>query len=136
MEDRDKTSSTVGDREGGDGFPCVVGDDSESAMRSVKGVECVPAEGLTHSPADRDGLDSHSVVPVFTRKRIPTKVAAKVEPGENEKLAIRLEESASSGLSEFRRFPVLAGSEGLAHKKSELCSHQISHWRECPWCDD
>ena len=71
-------------------------------MRSVKGAECVPAEGLTHSPVDRDGLDSHSVVPVFSWKRLPTKVAAKVEPGENDKLAIRLDESASSGLSEFR----------------------------------
>ena len=56
MEDHDKTSSTAGDRDGEEGFTCVVEDDAESSMRSVKGAECVPAEGLMHSPVDRDGL--------------------------------------------------------------------------------
>ena len=58
------------------------------------------SEWLTRTHAFRKGSKNSSVVPVFIRKRLPTKVAAKNEPGETEKSAIRLVESGFSRTSE------------------------------------
>ena len=60
------------------------------------------SEGLTRTHAVRKGSKNSSVVPALTRKRLPTKVATKIEPGETEKSAIRLDETGFSKTSESR----------------------------------
>ena len=42
------------------------------------------SEGLMRSQAVRKGFKNSSVVPALTRKRLSTKVAAKIEPGETD----------------------------------------------------
>ena len=64
---------------------------AEDVMERV-GEDGEQSEGLTRTHAVRKGSKCSSVVPALTRKRFPTKVAAKIEPGETEKSAIRLDE--------------------------------------------
>ena len=78
-------------------------DGSESSTRFLKkSTDHVQVEGLTHFPAVRDGSKFPSVVAALTRKRIPTKIAVKLELADIEKSTERPDESEKS---EFGVFP-------------------------------
>ena len=116
---------STADHEGVDGSSVV----SKSSLSVDEGRVSVQSEGFTHeksSPStDKDRVSVQSEG--YTRfKRLLTKVAAKVEPEDTEKLAVLHDESAFSGFSESRIFPSYSLGPKDLHKNSTLCLHQIS----------
>ena len=73
----ESSSRITVDHERVDGLPSV----AEDVMERV-GEDGEQSEGLTRTHAIQKGSQNSSVVPALTRKRLPTKVAAKIELGE------------------------------------------------------
>ena len=80
-----------------DGLPSI----AEDVVERVDG-DGEQSEGLMRTHAVQKGSKNSSVVPALTRKRLQTKVAAKIEPGETENSSKRLDEFGHSKTSETR----------------------------------